>query len=430
MKVHSTFSILLSMAFLLPSTMAQFREVAALGGDSVSGFRFVSSFTADSSGFHAATYSGGLYRSTDGGANWNLVNREIGRKGILSLLTKGTNLYIGTSGSGIYRSNDQGATAVPINNGLLLPINICSMASTDSNLYAGTYGQGIFRSDIRNELWCWTPTPGLILSMAAKDSKVFAASNEGGVYRSLDDGLSWTFADSGLSNWHIAAVAFDGRRVYAASNGYGIIDEFPKISATIGYEVFVSTDNGDTWTVAFDNSFSQRVICFTFLGGSSGDSLIAVGSPGGIFVATNPGTTWTNISAGLPSELITAIAVHGSYLFAGTYSGRVLRRPISEILTSVTHSNDGRAMDFFLSQNYPNPFNSVTRMRLRSPASSFGSVKVYDLLGREVLTLLSQELHPGSYDLILDASGLPSGIYYCRLLVGDFNRTIKLVLQK
>jgi photosystem II stability/assembly factor-like uncharacterized protein len=437
MRTPSVVTIALFIVLLPFCTVAQFRQIAVLGD-------FISSFATDSSSCYAASYSGGLYRSTDGGASWNLLNKELAHKGILSLLIRGTSLYVGTSGSGVYKSNDSGVTVTPINQGLFLPIEIYSLASTDSSIYAGSYGQGIYRSSGCDDQWHPTSAAGLILSIATRGSKVFAASNEGGIYRSLDDGHSWTFADSGLANMHIGVVAFDGHRVYAASNGYGIIDEFHKTSVTIGYEVFVSTDNGDTWAIAFDNSFLQRVICFTFLGGSSGDSLIAVGTPSGVFVSTNPGTTWTDISAGLPNESTFAIALQGSYLIVGTYSGGVSRRPLSEILTSVRPPPAEAPTELSLSQNYPNPFNLTTEIGFRLPAGQAGiekggfvTLKVYDALGREVTTLVNQELSPGYYRTAFVAAKVASGVYFYRLSTRAtsgqqpaFTETRKMILLK
>jgi photosystem II stability/assembly factor-like uncharacterized protein len=430
MRTQLVVTILLFIVLLPFCTVAQFRQVAAFGD-------FISSFATDSSSCYAASYSSGLYRWTDAGASWNLVNQELAHKGILSLLIRGSSLYVGTSGSGVYRSDDLGVTAVPTNQGLLLPIEIYSLASSDSSIYAGSYGEGIYRSNGRDDQWYPTSTQGLMLSIAARGSKVFAAPYEGGIYRSLDDGATWAFLDSGFTYRYMATVAFDGHRIYAASNGYGIADEFSKTSGTIGYEVFLSTDNGDTWTIAFGNSFSQRVICITFLGGSSGDSLIAVGTPSGVLVSTNPGTTWTDVSGGLPSESITAIAVHGPYLIAGTYSGGVWRRPLSEILTSVTRLPAEAPREFSLGQNYPNPFNPTTVISYQLPAVSHVTLKVYDVLGREVATLVNKDESAGYKSVTFDARNLPSGVYFYRLSAGslsgqagNYNATKKLLLLK
>lgn len=83
-----------------------------------------------------------------------------------------------------------------------------------------------------------------------------------------------------------------------------------------------------------------------------------------------------------------------------------------------------------LLQNYPNPFNPVTNISLSIPQRSFVSVKVYDLLGREVSVIVSQELSAGNYTRQWNAGGFPSGVYFYRLQAGSFVETKKLLLLK
>jgi len=91
-----------------------------------------------------------------------------------------------------------------------------------------------------------------------------------------------------------------------------------------------------------------------------------------------------------------------------------------------SHIPDG----FSLSQNYPNPFNPVTNIEFRIAESGFVSLRVFDLLGKEVTTLVSSNLTPGFYKYDFDASGLPSGVYFYQLSAGDFTETKKLNVVK
>ena len=86
--------------------------------------------------------------------------------------------------------------------------------------------------------------------------------------------------------------------------------------------------------------------------------------------------------------------------------------------------------DFSLSQNYPNPFNGMTNLEFRAPTTGFVTLKVFDLLGREVAVLVNEECRPGEYRVHWDASRLPSGVYFCRLQAHDFLQTKKLILLK
>ena len=86
--------------------------------------------------------------------------------------------------------------------------------------------------------------------------------------------------------------------------------------------------------------------------------------------------------------------------------------------------------EFKLLQNYPNPFNPTTTIKYQIPSTSFVTLKVLDLLGREVATLVNEEVKPGSYVRAFDASGLASAVYLYRLQAGTFAQTRKLLLLK
>jgi hypothetical protein len=85
---------------------------------------------------------------------------------------------------------------------------------------------------------------------------------------------------------------------------------------------------------------------------------------------------------------------------------------------------------FGLSQNYPNPFNPATNMEFQVPSSQFVELKVYDVLGREVATLVNGQLSPGAYRVRWDAKEQPSGVYFYRLSAGSFVETRKMVLMR
>jgi N-acetylneuraminic acid mutarotase len=85
---------------------------------------------------------------------------------------------------------------------------------------------------------------------------------------------------------------------------------------------------------------------------------------------------------------------------------------------------------FILFQNYPNPFNPSTTIRYTIPKASEVTLAIYDLLGREIETLVNKTQTQGEYSVIWNGQGYPSGIYICQLNAGDFTETRKLVLQK
>jgi endo-1,4-beta-xylanase len=85
---------------------------------------------------------------------------------------------------------------------------------------------------------------------------------------------------------------------------------------------------------------------------------------------------------------------------------------------------------FGLSQNYPNPFNPTTSFEFQVASSGFVSLKVLDILGREVAVLVNESRQPGTYSERWNASALPSGVYFCRMQAGSFVDTKKMILAK
>ncbi|MBI5471001.1 MAG: T9SS type A sorting domain-containing protein [Ignavibacteriae bacterium] len=120
-------------------------------------------------------------------------------------------------------------------------------------------------------------------------------------------------------------------------------------------------------------------------------------------------------------------------VFAGSFLLGVWKRPVSEI-TSVQLTSSTLPQQFELLQNYPNPFNPTTTIRFAVPAKvGTGhalSLRVFDVLGKEVATLVNEEMQPGTYDATFDAGNLASGIYLYRLQAGDFVSTKRMVLMK
>jgi hypothetical protein len=85
---------------------------------------------------------------------------------------------------------------------------------------------------------------------------------------------------------------------------------------------------------------------------------------------------------------------------------------------------------YLLRQNYPNPFNPSTTIEYTIPENSRVSIKVYDILGKEVAALIDKQQNPGTYIVIWDAKSASSGIYFCRITAGSFTDTKRMVLNK
>ena len=98
------------------------------------------------------------------------------------------------------------------------------------------------------------------------------------------------------------------------------------------------------------------------------------------------------------------------------------------VLTGV--AGDDLPLRTFFGQNYPNPFNPVTVIGYAVATSSRVTIRIYDVAGREVLTLVDKDMEPGRYETRLEADGLAGGVYFARMAAGDFTETKKLVLLK
>ena len=189
------------------------------------------------------------------------------------------------------------------------------------------------------------------------------------IYRSTDDGLSWHPIANPIGWTDVFAV--NGQRIAAIGTKTG-----GPIQQSLD-SLFVSLDNGATWKSAAISFVALKFVDSTILGAGDGVWRSSV-----------------NISAVLGEQ--------GS--------------PVPSHLE--------------LAQNYPNPFNPTTTITFRLPSSAFVRLRVFDLLGREITTLVSEELSPGVYSSQWTADDLPSGTYLYRLEVGDITATKKLVLIK
>ena len=100
------------------------------------------------------------------------------------------------------------------------------------------------------------------------------------------------------------------------------------------------------------------------------------------------------------------------------------------IITGSTNSSGEIPVNFNLYQNYPNPFNPVTNIKFDLPKNGFVTLKVFDILGREMTTLVNETLSAGSYESEWDALSYPSGVYFYRLVTDGFSEVKKMLLIK
>jgi hypothetical protein len=114
------------------------------------------------------------------------------------------------------------------------------------------------------------------------------------------------------------------------------------------------------------------------------------------------------------------------YLYNELSDARMLYA--NHYITSVTGSNHFIPNTLTLAQNFPNPFNPATTISFSLPKSSFVTIKVYNVLGQIVNTIVNERRAPGTYSVQFDASNLPSGVYFYRLNAGEFMQTKKMLV--
>ena len=142
-------------------------------------------------------------------------------------------------------------------------------------------------------------------------------------------------------------------------------------------------------------------------------------------MSNNNGETWTDISSGLCNTDIHAVTVaDDGNVYCGTWGDGVYRLLDIDLAVPLISSATG----FWLSQNFPNPFNPTTLIRYQLPVGSNAKLIVYDILGREVSVLVNERREAGVHQVMFDASGLSSGVYFYRIQSGSFVQTRKLLL--
>ncbi len=322
----------------------------------------------------------GIFVSSNNGDSWSQTSFNALNGNIRCLLVIGSNLYAGAdaglsrsfppdTAGGVFRSTDNGAIWTPMNAGFRSSNGqagrVISMANIDTELFAGTWGQGIFYSSNSGQEWIHRWSNADVTSLVPVDSSIFAGTTYSSVFRSTDKGITWMHCDSGLTDsttgydLSVLALATSGRSLFAGTYFYG---------------VFLSTDLGRSW--------SQENRGLTGAFGADID--------------------------------VRSLAVFGEYLYAGTSVGGIWRRPLSDMIASVLPERVPQS--FLLRQNYPNPFNPSTTVSYELNQKCHVRLRVFDLLGREVTTLVNERQSAGVYHVRFDGSGTPSGVLFYQLI--------------
>jgi hypothetical protein len=152
------------------------------------------------------------------------------------------------------------------------------------------------------------------------------------------------------------------------------------------------------------------------------------GDDGSFYYTANGGTSWTAAAVPVSTSTYDVNTIMfqspaGMLWVGADYAEAYYRAP--DVVSAI---GDPAALPYTLGQNYPNPFNPATTFKFTLPSQDFVTLKVYDVSGRLVATVLSKEMTPGEHTVRFDATGLVSGVYFYRLETSAGVQTKKMVL--
>lgn len=440
-----------------------------------------------------ATTSSGLFKTTDGGLTWAKQTTAFpsgGYPNVIHFFDSDYGVCVGDPNGGywaIYTTTNGGTNwtrvpsvniPFPLSGELGIPGN--KVITIGNNFWFSTFMASLYRTTDRG--MTWTVAHNVIgnsgFGFAFKDSfNGLACTFVGGnkISRTSDGGVTWApivpFPPglSALSAFYVAyAKGSDGSYVITSNNNVG-----GQVAAIPGSAY--SNDNGATWTYVNNLPLGQAVFASSSVGWSAGlnnsiykwsslvlpvelTSFTAQAQDQTVILNWVTATELNNRGFEIQRKVVegdfaTVGFIKGEgtttnqkeYSYAdkdlaeGKYFYRLKQLDFSgESEYSKTIEIDVKILDnFVLDQNYPNPFNPSTTIKYSIPTSEFVTLKVYDVLGKEVATLINEEKANGGYTVEFNASNLPggkaglsSGIYFYTLQAGKFSESKKLILMK
>ena len=348
---------------------------------------------------------------------------------------------------------------------------------TNGNIWFGTYADGLIKFDGMN--WeFYNKHNSNIPSERVFDIEF---DNEGNIWFTTDwqiglvkfDGISFTVYDttnSGIPSNYLHQVECDSKgNIWFGAVGKGLV-KFDQNTWTLYSEqlkwnevsgLFIDNEDciwiGGAGLTTFkdgiwsyyehDDSIGYYMNNITDLTKDEGNNIWATARLGLYKFDGNNWQKFNHTNSGLPDEFMGDLEFdqYGN-LWIGTSSGVILYKE-GGVVTEVNQATSTTVFNkFVLSQNYPNPFNPTTTIKFTIPLEvkrktidgfipsgvEGGLVRllIYDILGREVATLVNQKQKPGNYEVNWEASNQPSGIYFYQLTVGNYVETKKMILLR
>ena len=376
------------------------------------------SLIIDTSSYSYAATQFGVFSNSKEGEHWSLISGGIQDSIINCLLKKDNYIFIGSSKGHIYYTTNHGDRWEMAYSGIPSNISVNSLALNGNVMFAGLSGRYVYISQNNGSTWT-NSSNGLPLSsngnvnLIVNSSSVYALTDGGGIYRTQNNGSNWQNISSNLTNQNVRSLCFLGSNM---------------IIGTIGGGIFFSSNSGLSWQQKNSGLENLNVNAVTVV-----NSRIVAGTDHGVYISSNNGESWFGRNEGWSNPKVLCFSM-GSCLNVGTDSLMVWMRTVEQIV-SVQNISSSVPDEFSLKQNYPNPFNPTTTIKFEIPVdvkSKTSDLKliIYNILGREVATLVNEQLAPGTYTVDWNASSFSSGVYFYKLTTDGFNETKKMVLMK
>ena len=230
------------------------------------------------------------------------------------------------------------------------------------------------------------------------------------IQSSTNDGLTWE-TKSRFNGYYVSDYS-----IADENNFFLLIRSQSNVSSP--KSLLLSTNAGANWSTVNLTPLAPYKI--NFINRTTGWA-----SENGLYRTTSAGLTWQYQMA-FSGTVFMRDSLRG---FCFGKNGNIFITGTAGI-TSVENSSSQIPDKFSLSQNYPNPFNPSTKINYELPITNYVILKVYDALGNEVATLVNEKQNAGSYSVDFNASSLPSGIYFYKLITENFSETKKMILVK
>jgi photosystem II stability/assembly factor-like uncharacterized protein len=258
---------------------------------------------------------------------------------------------------------------------------------------------------------------GIGIGNGTNPQRIYIGTTNGRVLWTSNGGTNWTLETGFAYVSDFAVDKTDDRICYASCGG-----------TSASQKVFKTTDGGDTWThigAGLPNAAANSIILR-----NTAPRALFVGTDLGVYMSYNEGASWSLFNTGMPTVEVFDLKYRetNKILLAATHGRGCFKIDLTSF-TGIQNQNL-TAESFGLSQNYPNPFNPSTKIKYSIPSAAYVTLKVYDILGHEVETIISGNQTRGVYDVQWDAGKFSSGVYIYKLTAGNYTESKTMLLVK